>query len=106
MATIESRLALVEQLHAIEMKIMSAKAADYSGGKDCNKNIMACERMGLCDAETGVLIRMLDKMQRISNLVHTAAQVKDESVLDTIIDLRNYAAILYHIIQDKNNGQN
>ncbi len=104
MATIESRLALVEELHTKEMAIMSAKAADYSGGKDCNKNIMACERMGLCNAETGILIRMLDKMQRISNLINTEAKVKDESVLDTLIDLRNYAAILYHVIQDKKNG--
>lgn len=101
MATIESRLALVEELHSKEMAIMSAKAADYSGGQDCNKNIMACERMGLCSAETGVLVRMLDKMQRISNLINKEAQVKDESVLDTLIDLRNYAAILYHIIRDR-----
>lgn len=104
MATIESRLALVESLHTREMAIMSAKAADYSGGKDCNLNIKACERMGLCSAETGVMIRMLDKMQRVKNLLENEAKVKDESIQDTLIDLRNYAAILYHLIEEKKNG--
>jgi len=40
------------------------------------------------------MVRILDKMARISNLMHKEAKVKDETVLDTIADAINYLAIL------------
>lgn len=80
---------------------MEAKAHDYSGDADCNRNIKACEVVGIATAKQGVLIRLLDKLSRISNLLKAEARVKDESIDDTIGDARNYLAILQHLIMDE-----
>jgi Nucleotide modification associated domain 1 len=37
------------------------------------------------------VIRMDDKMRRIKQLMNNEAQVKDESILDSVKDLANYA---------------
>jgi hypothetical protein len=107
MTTIKERLELLDYLHKVERDIMERKAHDYSGDADCNKNIKACERLGIVSAERGVLVRLMDKFQRINQLLDNEAQVKDESIFDTLVDLRNYAAILYDLILEKrpNSGQ-
>jgi hypothetical protein len=80
---------------------MEAKAHDYTGDEDCNKNIQACEKLGICKAETGILIRVLDKLQRLDTLSKAEAMVKDESIYDTLHDIRNYCAIYFHIKQEE-----
>ena len=84
---------------------MTRKAADYSGTVDCNQNIKACEHLGIASAEKGILIRMTDKISRLARLVgdKQEAQVKDESIRDTVMDLRNYALILYHVYKERSN---
>lgn len=105
MTTIAERIKLLDYLHGVERGIMERKAHDYSGDADCNQNIKACERLGIASAETGVLIRLMDKIQRVKTLLTSEAKVKDESILDTIIDARNYLCILYDLIQEKNNNK-
>lgn len=102
MPSIKERIALVEELHKKEVALMAAKSNDYSGADDCNRNILACERIGLCDANTGLLVRLLDKFQRLVTLLNPSSQqqVKDESIEDTISDARNYLAILAHVRRD------
>jgi len=100
MASIKERIELLDRIHAYERGLMEAKAHDYSGDEDCNKNIKACETMGVTDAETGLLIRMLDKLQRLISLNKATAMVKDESKRDTLHDLRNYAAIYIHLMEE------
>lgn len=72
------------------------KNADYAGDSDPFANFRLVEKLGICSVETGILVRMTDKMARISNLLQgdRANQVKDESVDDTLIDLANYSVIL------------
>jgi len=70
------------------------KNADYAGVGDPFKNFKNVEVLGICSVEVGILTRMTDKMSRISNLIKQEAQVKDESIKDTLQDLINYAAIL------------
>lgn len=57
-------------------------------------------------AAQGLIVRMSDKMTRISNLLKREAQVKDESIQDTLADLCNYAAILSAYIEDQKSKQN
>jgi hypothetical protein len=42
---------------------------------------------------TAPVVRMNDKMERIKTLVKSDAQVKGESIRDTILDLANYAVL-------------
>lgn len=45
-------------------------------------------------------VRMMDKMRRFSNLISSEAQVKDESIIDTLKDLANYAVMTAMYIED------
>ena len=102
MATIKSRLELLDKIHAYERDLMDRKAGDYSGDQDCNRNIKACEVMGICSVKQGLQVRMFDKLQRLISLTTRKAKVADESVRDTLHDLRNYAAIYIHILEEEN----
>lgn len=78
------------------LSIVKAKNKDYSGDKNPFKNLMLCEEAGITSVENGILIRMFDKMGRVSNLLNESVGMKEvnESIEDTLIDLINYAAIL------------
>ena len=86
----------VEEEMAKELDITIRKNADYSGETVAFANFDAVEKLWICSAEVGLLVRMTDKMCRISNLITSAkeAKVKDESICDTLSDLSNYARIL------------
>jgi len=73
--------------------ISEAKNSDYANSDDAFANFRACEMLGI-DSDIAILVRMTDKMMRISNLLSRPAQVKDESIYDTLSDLANYATIL------------
>lgn len=87
-------------LYENNVAISKRKNADYAGTTDPFKNFKACELYGI-SAEKGILVRMSDKMTRISNLLERPAQVVDESILDTLSDLANYAMILRIYLESK-----
>jgi len=78
--------------------VHSRKNHDYAGDSDPLKNLRACERLNL-DPFMGVMVRLQDKWSRLEEFVKSGKlMVKDESVLDTLIDNANYsllAIILY-----------
>lgn len=95
MAKLKELIKYLDGEHKSQMALMSAKVKDYSGEEDCNANLKACEVMGLCNMETGVLLRMLDKMKRLITLSKAKTiSVKTESKIDTLRDLRIYAGAL------------
>ena len=59
-------------------------------------NFTAVERLGICSTEQGFLVRMMDKIVRIANLVshEHATAVVSESVKDTLDDLHNYSLLM------------
>lgn len=83
-------------------EIAEAKNADYTGDRgDALANFRAVEMLGI-PAEVGILTRMMDKMMRISSFIeNNELSVKDESVIDTLRDLANYAALLAAHISSK-----
>lgn len=52
--------------------------------------------------EKGILVRLMDKMSRVSTLLDKEAMVKDEAITDTIEDAINYLAIMKAYINLKN----
>lgn len=80
-----------------------AKNADYTGAdSDPFANFSSVERDGIATTEQGFLTRMRDKWSRIISLVGSGkAQVKDESVIDTLVDLANYCLLLAAYLEAK-----
>lgn len=78
------------------VEITAKKNADYTGkGDDPFANFRRCEQLDICSVEAGFLTRMTDKMARINSFVQSGTlQVKDESVLDTLLDLANYSILM------------
>lgn len=81
--------------------LLQKKNSDYSGQDDPFKNFRLCEAMGLVSVERGLLVRMLDKMGRISTLIKNNSPQVQESIEDTLIDLINYSAILVTYLKTK-----
>jgi hypothetical protein len=48
-------------------------------------------------------IRLEDKLQRFKRLIKADAQVKDESIRDTLIDLANYSILTIMELDEKIN---
>jgi hypothetical protein len=82
------------------IEIATAKNSDYANHDDPFQNFRSVETLGI-SVEDGFLTRMQDKMCRVSNLVRRDAAVTDESVLDTLSDLANYAVLLRVWLEQK-----
>lgn len=63
-------------------KTYAAKNHDYG-----NSFEQSCNKFGIIAA----VVRMGDKMNRLESLAVKRAEVKDESIKDTLLDLANYA---------------
>lgn len=90
-------------------ELMQRKNADYAGkgGDEPFANFTRCEAMGICKTEAGMLVRMTDKMSRLSSFVESGTlAVKDESVEDTCLDLINYSVLFYTFLQSKKEKNN
>ena len=106
MATREELMVTHEGLCASARALSLRKNHDYSGGKDTTNaflNFLKCEELNLCRAETGILIRMSDKLSRLKTLADSNLkyEVADEKVLDTILDLINYSVIFYALHKER-----
>ena len=84
---------------------LTKKNHDYSKGKDALRNFKMVEVFNLTDAPTGILVRLCDKFARVANLLNTEAQVKDESVTDTIDDIINYCILLKACIAESKKNE-
>jgi len=101
-AFVENHTKLCNDLITITRK----KNADYSGASEDDPfaNFSIVESNNICSVETGMMVRMSDKMSRISTFVKKGIlQVEDESVEDTLKDLANYALLMACYIKQKKN---
>lgn len=83
----------IEDTYKEGIEIIRKKNADYAKDADPFKNFKLSEIFDV-SVERGILIRISDKIARISNLLDKEAEVKDERIEDTILDAINYLAIL------------
>lgn len=86
--------ALHTQLCEDARETMRRKNHDYSNGAESSVgifgNLALCELVGQCSVAQGILIRLGDKFSRLNTLASKPAQVKEESVRDTVEDSINY----------------
>ena len=84
--------------------LMNLKNRDYAGnhGTEPFANFTRCEAMGICNTEQGFLVRITDKMSRLSSFLDSGKMhVKDESFHDTVIDVINYMVLLAAYTEEK-----
>jgi hypothetical protein len=90
-------------------ELMKRKNADYSGGASGVNpflNFTRCENMGICTTERGFLVRLTDKMSRLSTFCDTGTfQVADEKLHDTIQDIINYSVLFLAYSTSKADGR-
>ena len=94
-----------EELHRLGMEIIEQKNNDYRGGVDDDPyhNFRGSEMLGV-DPVVGVLLRMQDKFMRVKTFVEKGKlEVKSESVIDALVDIHNYNAILWGLISERIN---
>lgn len=87
-------------------EISKSKSNDYSGTENVFNNFMNVERLGITSTEEGFLVRMTDKLARLSQFCKTGVlKVKDESVEDTLLDLCNYSLLMAAYIKEKKHNE-
>ena len=86
------------------LEIATRKNNDYAGEKttDPYKNLKGSLFVGV-SPDRAILVRMMDKMSRVSNLLSQENAVKDESIKDTLKDIINYSAILLSYLKNEKN---
>lgn len=78
------------------VKTYAAKNHDYGNSFD-----NSLDKFGLIAS----IVRMGDKMNRLETLVTKKAQVKDESIKDTLLDLANYSIMTVMWLNKNNNDE-
>lgn len=77
-------------------KTYAAKNHDYGNSFD-----NSLDKFGLIAS----IVRMSDKMNRLETLVTKKAQVKDESIKDTLLDLANYSIMTVMWLNKNDNDE-
>ena len=98
-------LALHSELTSEARELMERKNHDYSGGQSEVQpflNFTRVESMGITSTEKGFLVRLTDKMSRLSTFSQEGSfAVDDENLRDTILDIINYSILLYAYVETK-----
>lgn len=102
--TRDELLAFHSDLCADAKALMSLKNKDYAGneGVEPFANFTRVEAMGICKTEQGFMVRLTDKMSRLSSFIRAGKMhIKDESFKDTCVDVINYMVLLAAYLKDK-----
>ena len=96
-----------KQLCKESLDIMVQKNADYAGadGNSPFANFERTEAMGICSTEQSFLVRMIDKMSRLSTFANTGKlKVTNEGYKDAVSDLINYLILFTAYVESKENN--
>ena len=97
-----------EEMHRKSMEIIEKKGHDYNHKQqhqgDTLFNLRVAALLGVIDTPSqGVLVRLCDKMMRLASLMSPGveAEIKDESIQDTIADVHNYIDYAYLLFMEE-----
>jgi hypothetical protein len=86
------------------LEIMKMKNNDYAGkgGDTPFANFERCEAMGICSTESGMMIRVIDKISRLSTFIADGKLlVTNESYQDAVLDIINYRVLFSAYVKSK-----
>lgn len=88
------RDARIRALFEGDLELLIRKGHDYSGDTDCLRNFSDFGWFG-------ILVRLSDKISRLKNLArNNSPRVGDESFIDTLMDIRNYAYLMQIVYEE------
>jgi hypothetical protein len=91
-----------ENLTTKAYDILVAKNNDYASGKDPFSNFRKGEIFNLCSTEVGILLRITDKMSRLSTFAKDGKlSVENEGYEDAVLDIINYCVLFSAYIKSK-----
>ena len=88
------------------LSIMEKKNHDYAGesGESPFANFTRSEDMGICTTEQGFLVRLCDKLSRLSTFASTGElKVENEGYHDAIVDIINYCVLFDGYVSSNKN---
>ena len=88
------------------LEIMKKKNHDYAGegGESTFANFTRSEDMGICTTEQGFLVRLCDKLSRLSTFASAGElKVDNEGYHDAILDIINYCILFDGYVSSKDN---
>jgi hypothetical protein len=74
-------------------EVMARKNIDYGSNDNPYLNFTATEALGLASTETGIVIRMADKLSRLQSFLANG-ELQCEGYRDALIDIINYCVLL------------
>ena len=95
----------IKNTYAKGVELIERKNHDYAGVDNPFKNFESALVVGI-PVDQAILVRVLDKLSRVSNLLGKEAEVKDEAIEDTLLDAINYLAVLKAYLEDKREETN
>jgi hypothetical protein len=90
------------------LELMKKKNHDYAGnsGETPFANFERCEALGICSTEAGFLVRLTDKLSRLSTFTNAGTlTVDNESYDDAIIDIINYCVLFSAFVKGKQESE-
>jgi len=104
--TQQEQLELISEINEKGIELFKSKGHDYAG-VDILKNfkqmhnVLQLLEVDMSKVEGVHMFYILLKVQRLCNLLFSNKVAKNESVSDTLIDLRNYTDLLNCTLQEK-----
>ena len=106
--TLEEVRRFCEEMHTQSLSIIQKNGHDYNHKQqhqgDTLFNLRVAAILGIVDTPSqGVLVRLCDKMMRLASLMSPGveAEIKDESIQDTIADVHNYIDYAYLLFMEE-----
>lgn len=106
----EEQLKFIEEINSKGIELLKSKGYDYAG-LDVLKNFKQMDQLtkllevDMTSIEGVHMFYILLKIQRLCNLLFSGKTAKNESVADTLIDLRNYTDLLNCTLKEKQDGK-
>ncbi len=99
--TQQELLEYIEDRHKKSIELIKSKSQDYAKPDSDTLSNFKNSTIIEVSLERGILVRMMDKISRISNLLDKDPAVVGESIDDSIMDLINYTFILGSVLNQR-----